>query len=54
MSYVLPVQRRGWKVSEVPIQFMDRRLGASKISRNEISRALYTVLRLSAARVLRR
>jgi dolichol-phosphate mannosyltransferase len=48
------VQRRGWKVSEVPIQFMDRRLGASKISRNEISRALYTVLRLSAARVLRR
>jgi len=48
------VQRRGWKVSEVPIQFMDRRLGASKISRDEISRALYTVLRLSAARVLRR
>jgi len=48
------VQRRGWKVAEVPIQFTDRRLGASKISRNEISRALYTVLRLSAARVLRR
>jgi dolichol-phosphate mannosyltransferase len=48
------VQRRGWKVAEVPIQFMDRRLGASKISRNEINRALYTVLRLSGARVLRR
>lgn len=48
------VQRRGWKVAEVPIQFMDRRLGTSKISRNEINRALYTVLRLSAARVLRR
>jgi len=48
------VQRSGWNVAEVPIQFMDRRLGASKISRNEISRALYTVLRLSAARVLRR
>jgi dolichol-phosphate mannosyltransferase len=48
------VQRRGWKVAEVPIQFMDRRLGTSKISRNEINRALYTVLRLSASRVLRR
>jgi glycosyltransferase involved in cell wall biosynthesis len=48
------VQRRGWKVAEVPIQFMDRRLGTSKISRNEINRALYTVLRLSALRVLRR
>ena len=48
------VQRRGWKVAEVPIQFMDRRLGTSKISRNEIGRALYTVLRLSASRVLRR
>jgi len=48
------VQRRGWKVAEVPIKFMDRRLGASKISRNEINRALYTVLRLSASRVLRR
>ena len=44
------VQRRGWKVAEVPIQFMDRRLGTSKISRNEINRALYTVLRLSASR----
>jgi dolichol-phosphate mannosyltransferase len=48
------VQRRGWKVAEVPIQFMDRRLGMSKISRNEINRAFYTVLRLSASRVLRR
>ena len=48
------VQRRGWKVAEVPIQFMDRRLGTSKISRNEINSALYTVLRLSALRVLRR
>lgn len=45
------VQRRGWAVTEVPIQFMDRRLGASKVSRSEISRALYTVLRLSVTRV---
>jgi glycosyltransferase involved in cell wall biosynthesis len=48
------VQRRGWTVAEVPIKFMDRRLGASKISRNEINRALYTVFRLSASRWLRR
>jgi glycosyltransferase involved in cell wall biosynthesis len=46
------VQRRGWRVAEVPIRFMDRRLGASKISRSEISRALYTVVRLSASRVV--
>jgi glycosyltransferase involved in cell wall biosynthesis len=48
------VQRRGFTVAEVPIQFMDRRLGASKISRNEITRAMYTVLRLGARRFLRR
>jgi glycosyltransferase involved in cell wall biosynthesis len=48
------VQRRGWKVAEVPIQFMDRQRGASKISRSEITRALYTVVRLGASRVLRR
>ncbi len=48
------VQRRGWKVAEVPIHFMDRRRGTSKISRTEITRALYTVVRLGASRVLRR
>ena len=40
-------QRRGWKVGEVPIVFDNRRLGKSKISRREIIRALYTVLRLA-------
>ncbi len=44
------VQRRGWTVAESPIQFMDRRLGNSKISQTEITRALYTVLRLSTSR----
>ena len=48
------VQRRGWQVAEVPIQFMDRQHGASKISRSEITRALYTVVRLGASCVLRR
>ena len=47
------VQRQGWTVAEVPICYMDRRLGASKISRNEIVRAMYTVVRLGASRVSR-
>jgi glycosyltransferase involved in cell wall biosynthesis len=48
------VQQRGWKVAEVPIHFMDRRRGTSKISRTEITRALYTVVRLGASRVFQR
>ena len=40
------VQEVGWRVSEVPILFEDRRAGASKISRLEIMRAFYTVWRL--------
>ncbi len=45
------VQRKGWLVGELPIVFEDRRLGASKISRQEIVRAMYTVLRLSLSRL---
>ncbi len=45
MLYI--VQRGGWQVTEVPIQFMDRRQGASKVSRAEIYKAIYTVVRLS-------
>lgn len=48
------VQRSGFTVDEVPIVFLDRTRGASKISRREITRALYTVARLSARRVLGR
>jgi dolichol-phosphate mannosyltransferase len=48
------VQRRGWRVAEVPIQFQDRTMGQSKISRNEIFKALYTVARLACRRALRR
>lgn len=44
-------QRRGWSVGEVPIVFEDRRKGQTKISRQEIYRALYTVLRLFVRRV---
>jgi dolichol-phosphate mannosyltransferase len=45
------VQRRGWKVGEVPIIFENRCLGASKVSRNEIIKALGTVLRLAWTRL---
>jgi glycosyltransferase involved in cell wall biosynthesis len=41
------IERRGFTAGEVPIKFMDRELGASKISRSEISKAVYTVLRLA-------
>lgn len=47
------VEERGWRVAESPILFHDRRLGVSKISRNEIFRAMYTVSRLTARRILR-
>jgi glycosyltransferase involved in cell wall biosynthesis len=45
------VQRRGWRVGEVPIIFENRRLGASKISKGEIIKAMGTVLRLAVGRV---
>ncbi len=41
------VQRAGFRVGEVPILFVNRRQGTSKISRSEILRALGTVLRLA-------
>jgi len=45
------VQRHGWRVGEVPIIFGNRRLGTSKVSKNEITKALRTVLRLGWARL---
>ena len=45
------VERRGWRVAEVPIRYGDRTLGQSKISRNEVFKALYTVARLSYRRL---
>src|SRR5665647_991054 len=48
------VEQRGCKVGEVPIIFEDRRLGASKISRNEIFRALKTMLRLAPRRLTKK
>lgn len=44
-------QRRGWSIGEVPIIFEDRRKGKTKISRGEIFKAQYTVLRLFVRRM---
>lgn len=44
-------QRRGWDIGEVPIIFEDRRKGTTKISRNEVIKAQYTVARLLARRI---
>lgn len=48
------VQQAGFTVGEVPIVFEDRKQGQSKISRQEITRAIYTVLRLFGRRLLNR
>ena len=45
------VQRAGFTVGETPIIFADRQLGQSKISKNEIYRAMRTVARLSLRRL---
>lgn len=47
-------QRRGWQIGEVPIIFEDRRKGQTKISRQEVFRAQYTVLRLFGRRLFSR
>ncbi|MEW5719544.1 MAG: polyprenol monophosphomannose synthase [Chloroflexota bacterium] len=44
-------QARGWRVGEAPIIYRDRRAGESKISRAEIYKATYTVLRLTYRRM---
>ena len=47
------IRRQGWQVGEVPIIFENRRLGTSKISKDEITKAIRTVLRLGWARLKR-
>jgi len=46
-------QKSGFKIGEVPIVFQNRILGASKISRKEIFKAIQTVLRLGLKRIKR-
>ncbi|MCA9922245.1 MAG: polyprenol monophosphomannose synthase [Anaerolineales bacterium] len=51
MEMLFLCQRRGWQIGEVPIIFEDRRKGTTKISRQEIFKAQYTVLRLFLRRI---
>jgi len=44
-------QRRSWTIGEVPIIFEDRRKGQTKISRQEVIKAQYTVFRLFIRRL---
>jgi dolichol-phosphate mannosyltransferase len=46
IEMLFKVQTCGFQIGEVPILFEDRRQGKSKISRQEIIKAAYTVLRL--------
>jgi glycosyltransferase involved in cell wall biosynthesis len=45
-------QRMGYRIGETPITFENRHRGDSKISQAEIFKAMYTVLRLAAARTV--
>ena len=49
IEMVYRARRLGYPIVEVPIRFEDRVAGASKVSRNEVRRALLTVLRLRLA-----
>ncbi len=50
IEMVYRARRLGYPIVEVPIRFEDRVAGASKVSRNEVRRALLTVLRLRLRR----
>jgi dolichol-phosphate mannosyltransferase len=50
IEMVYRARRLGYLVVETPIRFEDRVAGASKVSRGEVRRALWTVLRLSLKR----
>jgi dolichol-phosphate mannosyltransferase len=50
IEMVYRTKRLGYPILEVPIRFEDRVAGASKVSRGEVRRALWTVLRLSLRR----
>lgn len=45
-------QQRGHSIGEAPIVFVNRTLGHSKISRREIYKAVYTVMRLALRRLM--
>lgn len=46
MEMLYRIQEQGFRIGEVPIVYEDRWQGRSKISRQEVFKAMYTVLRL--------
>ena len=44
--------RDGWRLREVPITFVDRRVGQTKMSRREIYQAAWTLLRIARWRIV--
>ncbi len=44
-------RRAGWKVEEVPITFVDRQLGRTKMSRREVYQAVATLARIAWRRL---
>ncbi|BAM00367.1 MULTISPECIES: polyprenol monophosphomannose synthase [Caldilinea] len=45
------VERAGFRVGEIPITFVNRTEGSSKINRREIFKAMYTIVRLRTQRL---
>ena len=43
--------RAGWKLQEVPISFVDRQLGRTKMSRREVYQAIPALLRMAWLRL---
>ncbi len=54
VEMLFKTQRLGFTVGEIPIIFANRERGTSKISQQEIYKAMYTVGRLFARRLFRR
>ena len=50
VDILMRLKRVGCKLKEVPIIFVDRELGKSKLSKNEVIKFLFTVLKLRLMR----
>jgi dolichol-phosphate mannosyltransferase len=48
------LQRKGYRIAEIPLYFVDRRFGNSKISKKEMIQSAKMLFRLGAIRLLRR
>ncbi|MDM8520369.1 polyprenol monophosphomannose synthase [Anaerolineales bacterium HSG6] len=54
VEMIFKCQQKGYTVGEIPIIFANRTRGSSKISQNEIFKAMYTVFRLTWVRLTSR